>query len=159
MPTDPGSVEITGREANVRTLRELYAAAEDGERPRAALLLALAISDLTGRLPADDPRLSTFAQEALALFAGCDTSTQAPATIAEVERSRALLHRHLSPPEAADPAPAAVAEPEPARLRWVPEGLRWNGRTVDPQQFRQATEFARMASAALPEGHERPVAL
>jgi hypothetical protein len=50
------------REANVRRLRELHLHAEDADRPRAALLLGLAISDLTTHLPDHDPRLPELAR-------------------------------------------------------------------------------------------------
>jgi hypothetical protein len=153
MPADSGSAGTAQHEANVRHLRELHATADGDERSRAALLLGWAISGLTGRLTHDDPRLPGLAREGLLRLDEWAAHDAPPATVAAVERSRELLRKHLPRPPApgtARPAPAGAESGGPV---WVPEGLRFDGRTIDAQQMRHATEFARMTLPTLPEGH------
>jgi hypothetical protein len=79
--SDPS--DLIEREDVVRRLRELHAGADDEDRPRAALLLGLAITDLAGQLPDGDPRRNDLAAEGLARLAESADASASVATATE----------------------------------------------------------------------------
>ena len=124
---------LAGQEDVVGRLRELHEAADDADRPRAALLLGLAIADFVALLPDGDSRRVDLAAEGRARLAGlADTS---PATTA----ARELLGRYA----AAGGAP--TSEPEDFPLGGG--DLNWD---LDWTALRGPAEAARNLTATLP---------
>ena len=95
------SGDLARQEDVVGRLRELHDVADDEDRPRAALLLGLAIADLVAGLPDDDARRGELAAEGLARLAeSADDSAAATA-------ARDLLRGCLPAAAAEEPAPGA----------------------------------------------------
>ncbi|HEX4829686.1 MAG TPA: CHAT domain-containing protein [Trebonia sp.] len=81
--------DLARREDAIRRLRELYDAAGDGDRPQAALYIALASADLIALLPEGDRRRGELATDALSRLDGPDDGS--PEATAVSERLRAYL--------------------------------------------------------------------
>ncbi len=136
------------QEAAVRDLRELHHGAEGADRPRAALLLGLAIADLAAQLPDTDPRVPELAREGLARLDESDASTADVARSRESLRSRLRSSRKPRGTPAA-PSPAAGGPDDvraPETLRFGGGDMSWN---VDWATLRNATEEGREMMEAL----------
>lgn len=119
----------------VRRLRELHAAVNDEDRPRAALLLGLAITDLAALLAEDDPRRGELAAEGLPLLAG--SAGASPAATAASDQLRGCL-------------PATPADEQAPRPGTFPLGggdLNWD---LNWEALRGPAEAARNLTATLP---------
>ena len=79
--SDPA--DLTAREDAVRRLCELHDAADDADRPRAALYVGLASADLIELLPQDDRRCGELAADALSRLDGLDGDSPESAALAE----------------------------------------------------------------------------
>ena len=124
---DPG--DVARQEDVVRRLRELHATAGDEDRPRAALYLGLAITDLIPRLPDGDARRGALAGEGLSRL---DESADAsPAVTA----ARKLLTRLLA------------ANHGPESFQFAGGDLGWD---MDWEALRGPAEAARNLAATLP---------
>jgi hypothetical protein len=73
-------------EQTVKRLRELHNYADEVDRPRAALLLGLAVADLVAELAEDDPRRGTLAEEGLSRLA--ESADVSPAVVTATELLR-----------------------------------------------------------------------
>jgi hypothetical protein len=81
-----GARDPADREDVVWRLSELHEGADDEDRPRAALLLGLAIADLVGELPDGDPRRGELAAKGLACLAESADASAPAATATNVLR-------------------------------------------------------------------------
>jgi CHAT domain len=122
-------------EQTVKRLRELHNYADEVDRPRAALLLGLAVADLVAELAEDDPRRGTLAEEGLSRLA--ESADVSPAVVTATELLRECVRL-----TAAD---EAAQGPESVRL----EGgdLNWD---VDWQALRGPAEAGRNLASMLP---------
>ena len=122
------------REVVIGRLRELHGGADDDDRPRAALLLGLALADFVGRLPDGDPRRGELAQEGLARLA--ESADHAASAAAACELLRGCL-------AAAPDEPAAA----PGSFPLQGGDLNWD---LDWPELRGPAEAARNLTATLP---------
>ena len=123
------SGDLTGQEDVVRRLRELHAAADDEDRPRAALYLGLAIADLVPRLPDGDPQRGELAAEGLSHLN--ESAAASPAAA----QARKLLPGYL------------LASRGPESFRFAGAALDWD---VDWDALRGPAEAARNLHAMMP---------
>ena len=80
------SGDLAQQEDVIRRLRELHDTADDEDRPRAVLLLGLAIADLVAGLPDDDARRGELAAEGLSRLAESADDSAAVTTARELLR-------------------------------------------------------------------------
>ena len=130
------SGDLAQQEDVIRRLRELHDTADDEDRPRAVLLLGLAIADLVAGLPDDDARRGELAAEGLSRLAESADDSAGVAT------ARELLRGCL--PAAASKEPAR--EPESFPLGGSGK-LDWD---LDWEALRGSAEAARNLTAMLP---------
>jgi hypothetical protein len=124
----------------IRRLRELHGAANDEDRPRAALLLGLAVADLVDLLPDDNPRRGDLAAEGLARLEESADASSATA------RARELLRDRLKVRAQADAA-AGERHPEPGSF---PLGVGDLNLDLDWEALRGPSEAARNVIGMLP---------
>ena len=120
------SSDLRRQQDVIRRLRELHDAADDEDRPQAALLLGLAIADLVAVLPEGDPRRGELGAEGLSRLAesaDATATTRAPASCWRTSRRRARTR----PPRESPPAPAQHPLPPGRRRDWSPS--RWTAGT------------------------------
>lgn len=129
MENSTSPTELTCPEDVIGRLREMHAAADAADRPRAALYLGLALADLVPGLPDDDPRRGELAAEGMARLdeAGGLSSAAVPA--------KERLSRYLPP------------DSEPAPLRFAGADMTWD---VDWPALFGPTEAARNVITMLP---------
>jgi CHAT domain len=125
--TDPD--DLVRQEDVVRRLRELHATVSDEDRPRAALNLGLAITDLMLALPDGNPRQGELAREGLSRLDESDADS--PAVLAAKQR----LTRFLT------------ASQGPESFQFVGGDLNWD---LDWEALRGPTEASRNLTATLP---------
>ena len=131
---------VAAQEDVVGRLRELHEAADDADRPQAALLLGLAIADFVALLPDGDPRSADLTAEGLARLAGLADSS--PTTTA----ARELLDRYA----AAGGGPTAQPEAFPlggGDLNW---DLDWTALRGPAEAARNLTATLPLLSSMLP---------
>ena len=129
------SGDLARQEDVVGRLRELHDVADDADRPRAALLLGLAIADLVAGMPDDPARRGEFAAEGLARLA--ESTDNSAAAMAARDRLRGCL------PAAAAEEPAHEAESIPL----IGGDLNWD---VDWGMLQGPAEAARNVITMLP---------
>lgn len=128
--------ELTALEEAVQRLRDLHHDAPDSDQPRAAFHLALAISDLTSRMPSGDRRLGEFTAEGLARLN--ESGNASPAA----EQARNRLTNLAAANGTED-----QSEPEPATIKIGVGDLNWD---LDWSAIQGPAEVARALTRTLP---------